>query len=233
MVDIYFITFADTRYRNTLERIHREALSMNIFKDIFICTENDLDQDWRSKHGHFLETSIRGYGYWIWKSQIIYQVLHKVPEGSILIYCDGGSTLVKDAVNTLLYLCQLVKNSCSIGALAFYLDYPEKQWTKMDTMDHLDYYDYDSRHIQSGFTLWRNDEPVRNLVAKWAEISCSHNYHFIDDSPSILPNDPIFKEHRHDQSILGILLKKAKGILIPVIWPDVKEFPVHSTRLKY
>ena len=33
-------------------------------------------------------------------------------------------------------------------------------------------------------------------------------YHNIDDTPSIIPNYPNFKEHRHDQSIFSLLTKK-------------------------
>ena len=36
------------------------------------------------------------------------------------------------------------------------------------------------------------------------------NYHFIDDSPSILKNDNSFSEHRHDQSIFSLLIKSNK-----------------------
>ena len=36
---------------------------------------------------------------------------------------------------------------------------------------------------------------------------CSE-YHLLDDSPSIIPNDPKYNEHRHDQSIISILLRK-------------------------
>ena len=34
------------------------------------------------------------------------------------------------------------------------------------------------------------------------------NYHLIDDTPSLLENTVDFREHRHDQSIYSLLLKK-------------------------
>jgi hypothetical protein len=43
-------------------------------------------------------------------------------------------------------------------------------------------------------------------VYKWYEVGT--NYHLIDDSPSKLPNDSRFEEHRHDQSIFSILRRQ-------------------------
>ena len=46
------------------------------------------------------------------------------------------------------------------------------------------------------------------FLTDWYSIAC--NYHFVDDSPSIHPNDPSFREHRHDQSIFSLLIKSDK-----------------------
>ena len=47
---------------------------------------------------------------------------------------------------------------------------------------------------------------TRSLIDEWYNISC--DYHLIDDSPSIISNHNEFREHRHDQSILSLLIKK-------------------------
>jgi hypothetical protein len=54
---------------------------MIIFKSINCCTENNVDYN------------KRGYGYWIWKSQIIKQHMDLLNDGEILLYCDAGSQL--------------------------------------------------------------------------------------------------------------------------------------------
>jgi hypothetical protein len=43
-------------------------------------------------------------------------------------------------------------------------------------------------------------------MKEWLELCC--NYHNITDSPSILQNSPEYCEHRHDQSLLSIVLYK-------------------------
>ena len=49
-------------------------------------------------------------------------------------------------------------------------------------------------------------DETRNLINDWYNYAC--DYHNIDDSPSIIPNHSLFSEHRHDQSILSLLIKK-------------------------
>jgi hypothetical protein len=34
------------------------------------------------------------------------------------------------------------------------------------------------------------------------------DYHNVDDTPSIIPNCPNFHQHRHDQSLFSLLVKK-------------------------
>ncbi len=47
---------------------------------------------------------------------------------------------------------------------------------------------------------------TRSIIDFWYNIGC--NYHMIDDSPSIKENYNNFIEHRHDQAIFSLLLKK-------------------------
>lgn len=233
-MDIYFLSFADSKYAQTLDRIRKEAVDLAVFKDIYTWNETNLESSWLKNHKQFIyDFYYRGYGYWIWKSKVIEQTLDRIPEGSVLVYCDAGCTLKKEAISTLKYLCHQVRCWKGLGVLAFYLNYEESEWTKMDLMEYLHFEDYSSPAVQSGVLFFKNSKDVRQLVKRWQEVCCMNHYKYVDDSPSLSPNKPNFKEHRHDQSILGILLKQQGGLLMPVIWPDVDDFPIHSTRLKY
>jgi hypothetical protein len=57
-----------------------------------------------------------------------------------------------------------------------------------------------------GISFFKKTEKTIRFLTEWYELAC--NYHLIDDSPSILKNDPTFCEHRHDQSIFSLLCKK-------------------------
>ena len=92
----------------------------------------------------------------------------------------------------------------------FTLDLPEIQWTKMDTYRKIigenDEY-LMTRQIISGIFFVKNNALMRGIVDKWKSISIENNGRYLDDSPSELPNDEIFRENRHDQSILSLIMK--------------------------
>ena len=64
-----------------------------------------------------------------------------------------------------------------------------------------------------------------------AVLATAENYRFVDDSPSRVPNAPSFKEHRHDQSILSLLLKQANVAVMPAKEPEGRS-PFRRTRRK-
>ena len=59
---------------------------------------------------------------------------------------------------------------------------------------------------QGGAVLFAVNKETRSLVSEWYRLASI--YHFIDDSPSKIPNTPDFREHRHDQSLFSLLTKK-------------------------
>ena len=63
-----------------------------------------------------------------------------------------------------------------------------------------------TRQRQAGSIMILNNKKTRELIDNWYTLSSQ--YHFIDDTPSIIKNICGFKEHRHDQSIYSLLTKK-------------------------
>jgi hypothetical protein len=70
-----FVTFGGPtpNYHSAVDRICNEARSTNWFNEINGYKDSDLksDTDFWNKHGQFIESNNRGYGYWIWKSYLI------------------------------------------------------------------------------------------------------------------------------------------------------------------
>jgi hypothetical protein len=60
---------------------------------------------------------------------------------------------------------------------------------------------------QAGVVLYSINDNTRKFIDEWYDLGC--DYHNIDDSPSVKKNFRFFKEHRHDQSIFSLLLKKS------------------------
>ena len=200
-----FLTFADSRI--SLDRIKMEAKRFK-FDKLYAFCETDLDNDFWKKHKIFICTHSRGFGYWIWKAQVVLQVLKKMKDGDFLVYADAGCSLNVEGIVRMNEYYALIQEK-KMDGLAFSLGLQESTWCKRDLLEYLNYtqpVEMESGQLIATTFILRNSESVRELVKKWGYI-CSH-YHYITDAPSVTPNRSNFDEHRHDQSIWSILRKQ-------------------------
>ena len=236
----YFLTFGgpSLNYHKAVNRICNEAKDLNFFDKIIGKTDLDLKNDYEfwSMHQKFIEENKTGYGFWLWKSYLIKKQLEEMNFNDILIYCDAGCQLNKNGLDRLNKYVGLV-NESEYGIIGFQMGYIEHSWTKMDTIIELDgLKESESGQLVGGIVILRKCDHTIDLVNKW--YSYGSNYHLIDDSMSIQPNDKIFKDHRHDQSIFSILRKKYGCIILPdetyfFNWEeDGKKYPIWAKRYK-
>jgi hypothetical protein len=206
---VTLMSFANDKYKNGIARIKRQADELP-FNRVITYNEKDLSgmPDFWERHHSFIESKSRGYGYWLWKPYLVHKTLSSMKDGEILVYMDAGASLNPN-VGKFNDLIKQVSTNKS-GIISWELDsLKEKNWTKYDLVEHLDaksIWDKNMNQLHATFFILRNSESVRNLVYKWYEVGT--NYHMIDDSPSKLPNDVRFEEHRHDQSIFSILRRQ-------------------------
>ena len=238
---LHFVTFASTnKYSTSFDRIAKEAADLGIFENIWVWNENDLDISFRTKHNEFLQTSAKGYGYWIWKPQVILQALKKIPEGDILIYADIGCSFNKNGILRIFEYESLARES-SCGIMGFQLTQLEKKFNKMSTVYEV--FGEKNEKILNTLQLLatcvviHNVEAAVNFVQEWADLCVRNQYMYVDDSPSILPNLPEFEDHRHDQSIFSLLAKKYDMTTIPDEtwdwdWWDKYNFPIYASRFR-
>jgi len=208
----YFITFGagNQDYYDAGNRLAKQVTNLQLFDKINFYTDVDLrdDHSFWTQHSNFIENNSRGYGYWLWKSYLIKKTMSQLQDGDILMYLDCGCEIEISKKRILQKYLELVKTEKFIGTMAD-IDYKEKQWTKMDLIVKLDMHDekylIPTQH-QGGTNLFLVCDKTRELVNTWYELCC--DYHNIDDSPSIHQNLPEFFEHRHDQSVFSLLIKK-------------------------
>lgn len=202
-------------YHNAVCRICNQASLFRLFDTITGCTERFLQQDsefWE-KHREFIESNSRGYGYWIWKPYIIKKQLEKMNENDVLVYVDSGCEMNVLGVQRLYeYMAKTAETDT--GILGFiHRNLYEKEWTKMDVFAKMDAYEFaDTTQISANALFIRKCSASVEIINEWYDTCC--DYSVINDTPSTIPNDPAFQEHRHDQSILSILLKKHKCLLL-------------------
>lgn len=242
-MNLHLISFAspEERYSFTMNRFYREALNMQIFNSINLFTEKNCFQYCSEllEHKNFME-STRAYGFWIWKSFLIFQLMKTIPENDIICYADVGCTfnpLGKQRMTD--YLNYVME----FGSLCFDLLLPEKEYTKSDT--YFKIFPNDKIHFDSGQRcatayFLKNNQKNRDILNEFKYISIENNYHYIDDSQSLIPNSKEFRgEHRFDQSIFSLLSKKYNFYCIPdeTYWSpnweiDGKNYPIWATRIR-
>jgi hypothetical protein len=229
-MSVHFVTFGSDDYRTQVERITREARHTGWFQTVKGMYTTDLDSQFLEKHSGFLKG--RGYGYWIWKPQIILQTLNEIPENDILVYADSGSTLNKKGFIRFSVYLQSAKKHPS-GIVSFQMpNLPEFHWTKKEVFEKLGYEHSKTPQVCATYFVVRNCENSRTLIKQWSDITQS--YSLVDDTRYITQY-PDFKDHRHDQSVWSILNKKYKTCIFPDddgYPPGRQAYPIWGTRIR-
>jgi len=239
----YFITFGagTPGYNNRVKVLANQANELKWFDYVIGYNGTDLvaDNIFWSTHGNFILKNKRGLGYWLWKSYLIKKTLEKMNENDVLLYCDVGCELNQHGKTKLDEYYNIVSNPNNSGLLNFQMEgLFEYQWNKSDLFDLIGSStdDINSGQIHATTFFIRKCEKTINIINEWYNISC--NYHMISDSPSIIPNHPQFRDHRHDQSILSLLLKKNNTDLIKdetffyPNWESGKDYPIWAKRIR-
>lgn len=251
-----FVSFASSDLWRSVKRITKQAEALQVFDEIYVCTEKDLDEDFLDVFRDKLKFGTRGFGYWCWKPQIILQTLDKMEEGDTLLYTDVGCHLRAQGKNRLLEYFALAEKH---GIVAFQskplfnddLEVKENilfeyKWTKGDVLDY-----FKVRHnksithtgtIGAGILFINKTQAVQEMMGKWLE-TYKTDFSLLDDSPSQSPNLSGFIEHRHDQSIWSILCKQNHVFTLSAFeyayptkefgvlnWDKIKEYPIWAIR---
>lgn len=210
---LHFITFADgikPKYRNAATKLCEMIGESKLFSSMKIFTVQDLIEDttfW-NQHKDFFQRSPRGFGYWLWKPYIISKTLSQVEEGDIVLYADACTTFnVKAKDRFIDYVNMLLQSPQKSFYFKMSDDLTIRQWTKKDTLYQLDATELVDLPVVVSTVLMVSNTRYNRSLFEYIYTLCS-DYHLIDDSPSVLPNDTQYREHRHDQSIFSILLRK-------------------------
>jgi len=205
---IHFISYGDQKYNNAKIRIKNQAIETNWFDNIKIYEPNDLTLEFKEQYKDVLEMS-RGGGYWIWKFDIIIQELNKMNDNDILIYCDAGCVINKNGEKRFKEYIDMLNNN-EMGIISFQINTPEKKWTIKEIFN---YFKIDinsdigkSGQLLGGIVLIRKTKHINIILDKYKNVLEYDRYLFTDKYNNE-PQDLIFKENRHDQSIFSIIRK--------------------------
>lgn len=197
-----FVTYSNDLYSNTRDFAAKMALFRGGFDRTIVYKPEDIDKEFRSKNVKILSQK-RGAGLWLWKPYSVYKALCEEADfGDILFYGDAGSFFVRNCE----YLVQSMKDE---DIWVSNIPLMEKQFTKSKAFDIMDCNNdevKDSAQIQANFICLRKSESSLQFVKEWLELCC--NYDLLASDEDIQKEVPEFINHRNDQSVLSLLVKK-------------------------
>lgn len=216
MSKLILVSFADHRYINSLKRLEKQTEGYPFDERYFLTDKTSFTKEyWRKLKPWFYR---RGYGYWNWKFKIVKFYLDKLEYGDKLYYSDAGLTWNNSDKAIRRFQEQIDSMVDDINILVYNQPMIEQEWTKGDVLNALGVYDnYSiclSRQIFSGFFCLRKTPEVESLLNDIIDLS-EIGKELITDKRSSIPNKPGFQEHRHDQSLFSVLVKKHIHIEIP------------------
>ena len=229
MPAVHFCTFGTDTFAAALRRIEQQARASGYFDTVTLYSHSTTPG--LEAHAAFIEANPRGYGYWIWKPLVILDQMRRAGPEDIIVYTDAGSTVnasraAKGRWATYRALVERAPHRlCILQPWTREVD-----WCKGDLLDLLA-----ARNRIAGPQAWAGVQILKNtpenkaLVEEWLSIMTRDNYHYVDDSLSKSPNMPTFNEHRHDQSVISLLMKQRGAHFIPDIGSS-DQYPIALTQ---
>ena len=204
----YLLIYDDenSEYKQHIKNLVSSVKKYGMDFKIIIFYKKDINKDFVKNNKYILDQS-RGGGYWLWKPYIINETLKKIKEGDILFYVDSKYYFTEN-------FSELYKNVLEQDILVWKNKpneevYNLKNWCKMDIIRK--YNIYEETFFHNILTCWAGALVIRktpkslSIINEWLIMCCSDD---ITDRKSLIENSPCFIDHRHDQSLLSIVLYK-------------------------
>lgn len=208
---ISLISYADHRVMMREHSFLEEAFSCRWFDKIRVYHPEDLYTDFQENYGAYCRETQRGGGFWIWKPQIILQELERLRDGDILLYLDIGFTLNPSGGKKMTQTLALMADNSKPPVMAYQTPFIESAWCKQDLLHFMGCQGREdllcTGQVACGALYIRVEEKSRKLIQEWAGV-LKGGIQLWDDSPSRREECAGFREHRHDQSIFSLLMKR-------------------------
>lgn len=197
-----FFSYGSGRYHASLKRILEEATKTGVFDEVIGFGPENIDTEYRIAHADVLNGT-RGGGYWLWKSYFLKRLFSRLNNGDVVMYADAGCEFISSPQ---VYI-DLARRHGFVGFQMLHLSHNE--YTKGDVFHALkmemDVYGKEGQMV-GGIWLFQKNSLNELFIAEW--IRFSEDAQLITDAPSKSANHASFVDHRHDQSIFGLLALK-------------------------
>ena len=213
------LLFCSTNYHN--EKFNKNLVNneYNLFNEIKLLTENDLDPYITSIVKNNMKLygynyANRGYGYWLWKPYIILQELNNMEDNDILVHLDMHCKLniVKDKFNDII---NELNNQSIILGISGYNDLKYTTTKLRKQIELMLNYKFTNDQLletqyESGIQFIKNCDFSRKFIKEWFDLMLNNQEYISDVHNNDDDNDISFVENRHDQSVISLLYKYYK-----------------------
>ena len=203
---IIAISYSNNIYQRQLKLNKKSALEVGKVDEHFSYGPDDLDKEFKEKNKDIL-SSKRGNGYWLWKPYIINKTMvEKLKDGDYLIYTDA-CTLFMDSVYLLIKFLKLHKMPMWMHRL----NRKESRYTKKDAFillgADMPFYSQTNQY-QATIQVYEKSAYTIKFIQDWLYY-CQDKRIITDDKNTLnQSNYKGFRDNRHDQSVLSLLIKK-------------------------
>ena len=232
--NVYFITYANSKFERAKKRIVKEAQNSNWFILARGFGPEDLSKTFRDQYSNILSRN-RGGGYWIWKYPIIEETLKTMNTGDYLVYADAGCSINQHGKERFDEYIDMLEAS-DMDIISFNMPgLQEHTWTTEHIFKYFNISANDrirtsGQHV-GGVLILQKGPHLRewlNLTNKALEedaLMFTDEYNAEDKYTG-------FKDNRHDQSVSSVTRKIVGSIVIPddTYPPNQKEFPIWASR---
>jgi hypothetical protein len=215
-MNITLVTYADKNFNNSRKKLVEEAKNIGLFTRYFNFGPSDLPSE--IKTSLFLKDKI-GAGYWLWKPIIIKKAIELSNESDIIVYLDSGCKINRS--NHWGFLFNILKNKEAIffkynSDIDYEWGYFGINSTKLGYWCHPQFKDYFNKKINNinwyeldkfmAGVIFIKKSKNNVIINKWYELALTEPKLFFDEVIETRISNDKFNSHRHDQSVLSILI---------------------------
>jgi len=195
-----------------INRFKKQAKACRFIDQTLVVAKgaHHLFNDFHLEFSTFVNKNPRGYGYWIWKPYILKKYMANLEHGDILIYADIGCELSPVALKKFdQYMLALQKKD--FLTFSTFNRQTEFHWCKKELLNllNLPKEQLDEEQVCATFFMVKVSDFSISLIDEWLYLAKLNKFNYINDNCSAIQSSQ-FIEHRHDQAIFSLLIKKNK-----------------------
>lgn len=196
------ISFADEKFKSEQKFLTTTGLKKGKFDKVLEYSLVDVDDEFKNENKEIFNLK-RGNGYWLWKPFLILKALSSMNYGDYLFYCDSACYFVQ-SIDVLIE--EMEHHNCEI--MPFSSSVSEIHYTKKELFEEFNLDEPSvvySNQIIASFILMKKTDAVIHFMEEYLQL-CKNPKLLTDEQSS--QQDEAFIDHRHDQSIFSLLIKK-------------------------